>query len=166
MSGQGNQHIVYKMQCNITADPLPYFTCVSLMRLRCCECWVYKQWHEVGTRPGITHLIFIFCSRCNVKFRKNTENFCLCEWWQKSDEWMRACMFKAEWVLTMPIKTIGPHHQQSICSMLDTPHLFLIAIKQASCVRYRHQHMGESLPLLVNGRSTFNIHRLLCYKSR
>ncbi len=43
MSGQGKQYIVYKMQCRDTADPLPYFTCASLMRIRWCRCWLSEM---------------------------------------------------------------------------------------------------------------------------
>ena len=34
MSGQGKHYIVHKIRCCITADPLPNFTCVSLMHMR------------------------------------------------------------------------------------------------------------------------------------
>ncbi len=56
----------------------------------------------------------------------------------KSDEWMRACVFKAERVLTMPVKTIGPHHQRPLCPILGAPTPTSIAIKLTSHLSYHH----------------------------
>ena len=81
-----------------------------------------------------------------------------------SDEMSGTCWFKAARALVVPVKTIGPHLQQSLLPLPGDPTPVSIAIKLA----HRHCHhprcTGRTLCLLAKEGPNLHIHKLLWYR--